>query len=87
MPSNPATLKAAAATAAPENRPMKGLEILITLFRSGAISRDPNAGGLGPVPEHPVVKVFDLQTHEFMRVHADNMEPHKYEAGSSSCAP
>lgn len=30
------------------------------------------------VPEHPVVKVFDLQTHEFFWVHADNMTPYVY---------
>lgn len=35
--------------------------------------------GLGLLPEHPVVKVFDLRTHEFFWVHADNMEPHKYD--------
>lgn len=35
------------------------------------------AAGVGLVPEHPVVKVFDLRTHEFFWVHADNMEPHE----------
>lgn len=35
--------------------------------------------GLGLLPEHPVVKVFDLRTHEFLWVHADNMEPHSYD--------
>lgn len=35
--------------------------------------------GLGLLPEHPVVKVFDLRTHEFFWVHADNMEPHSYD--------
>lgn len=33
----------------------------------------------GPVPEHPVVKVFDLRTHEFFWVHADNMTPYEYD--------
>jgi len=40
---------------------------------------DADAGGLGPVPEHPVVKVFDLCTHEFFWVHADNMTSHEYD--------
>ena len=35
--------------------------------------------GLGLVPEHPVVRVFDLHTHDFFWVHADNMEPHQYD--------
>lgn len=35
--------------------------------------------GLGLVPEHPVVKVFDLCTHEFFWVHADNMHPYEYD--------
>jgi ATPase family associated with various cellular activities (AAA) len=40
---------------------------------------DADAGGVGPVPEHPVVKVFDLRTHEFFWVHADNMVPYEYD--------
>lgn len=40
---------------------------------------DTDAGGVGPVPEHPVVKVFDLRTHEFFWVHADNMTPYEYD--------
>lgn len=35
--------------------------------------------GLGPVPEHPVVRVFDLRTHEFLWVHADNLTPYEYD--------
>lgn len=37
------------------------------------------AGGAGPVPEHPVVKVFDLRTHDFFWVHADNLTPYVYD--------
>lgn len=37
------------------------------------------AEGLGPVPEHPVVKVFDLRTHEFFWVHADCMTAYEYD--------
>jgi hypothetical protein len=40
---------------------------------------DADAGGVGPVPEHPVVKVFDLRTHEFFWVHADNIAPYEYD--------
>lgn len=35
--------------------------------------------GVGPVPEHPVVRVFDLQTHEMLWVHADYMTPYEYD--------
>lgn len=40
---------------------------------------DADGGGVGQVPEHPVVKVFDLRTHEFFWVHADNMTPYEYD--------
>jgi len=40
---------------------------------------DEDAGGVGPVPEHPVVKVFDLRAHEFFWVHADNLLPYEYD--------
>ncbi|RAR49539.1 UNVERIFIED_CONTAM: ATPase family protein associated with various cellular activities (AAA) [Acidovorax defluvii] len=35
--------------------------------------------GVGQVPEHPVVRVFDLSSHGFYWVHADNMEPYVYD--------
>jgi hypothetical protein len=44
------------------------------LFDAGA-----DAEGVGPVPEHPLVKVFDLSTHEFFWVHADNLSPYQYD--------
>jgi len=40
---------------------------------------NPDAGGFGLVPEHPLIRVFDLSTHEFFWVHADNMEPYEYD--------
>lgn len=39
---------------------------------------DADGQGLGPVPEHPVIRVFDLRIHEFFWVHADNMTPYEY---------
>ena len=35
---------------------------------------------LGQVPVHPLVKVFDLKSHEFMWVHSDYMTPYQYNA-------
>lgn len=35
--------------------------------------------GVGQVPEHPVVRVFDLSSHGFYWVHADNMDPYAYD--------
>ncbi|MDO9099684.1 MAG: ATP-binding protein [Caldisericota bacterium] len=35
--------------------------------------------GNGVVPEHPVVRLFDLRTHEFLWAHSDTLEPHKYD--------
>lgn len=40
---------------------------------------DAEAAGVGPVPEHPVVKVFDLGTHEYFWVHTDNLHPYEYD--------
>lgn len=40
---------------------------------------DAPSNGLGSVPEHPIVKVFDLSRHEFFWVHADNMTPYAYD--------
>lgn len=39
---------------------------------------DGEEDGVGRVPEHPLVKVFDLDTHEFYWVHGDGMEPYVY---------
>lgn len=46
---------------------------------SSMFDDDADAGGVGAVPEHPVVRVFDLRTHEFFWVHADNMVPYEYD--------
>ncbi|CAN7638520.1 ATP-binding protein [Acidovorax sp. LjRoot129] len=35
--------------------------------------------GVGQVPEHPVVRVFDLSGHSYYWVHADNMGPYVYD--------
>lgn len=36
-------------------------------------------GGIAPLPQHPVVRVFDLKSHEYLWVHADNLQPHEYD--------
>ena len=46
---------------------------------SDLFDADASAHGVGTVPEHPVVRVFDLRTHEFFWVHGDNMRAHEYE--------
>jgi hypothetical protein len=35
--------------------------------------------GLGSVPEHPVMSVFDLHTHESLWVHTNVLTPHQYD--------
>jgi hypothetical protein len=40
--------------------------------------------GIGLIPQHPVVKVFDLKSHEFFWIHADLMEPYVYDKSLSS---
>lgn len=40
---------------------------------------DEKSDGLAQVPEHPVIKVFDLRAHEFLWVHADNLTPYVYD--------
>ncbi len=40
---------------------------------------DADAGELGCVPEHPVVRVFDLKTHDFVWSHSDALTPYAYD--------
>lgn len=35
--------------------------------------------GFGSVPEHPIVRVFDLRTYEFFWAHGDYLEPYVYD--------
>lgn len=35
--------------------------------------------GVGSVPEHPLVRCFDLKSHEFYWVRSDFMAPHRYD--------
>lgn len=37
-----------------------------------------DADGVGPIPEHPLVRVFDLKNHEFFWVHSECMTPYEY---------
>ena len=37
------------------------------------------ADGTGEVPEHPLVRVFDLATHEYLWVNADLLTPYAYD--------
>ena len=37
--------------------------------------------GVGNMPEHPLVRVFDLKTEEFFWVHSDFMTPYVYDKG------
>lgn len=40
---------------------------------------DLEAGGVGSIPEHPVVRVYNLGTHEMIWMHSDNMVPYEYD--------
>ncbi|WP_432262993.1 AAA family ATPase [Cupriavidus sp. TMH.W2] len=35
----------------------------------------------GEIPEQPVVRVFDLETHEFLWAHSEALTPHEYDKG------
>ena len=52
---------------------------IIRHAESTLFDANPDAAGVGEVPEHPIVRVFDLRTHEFCWVHADNLNPHEYD--------
>lgn len=39
--------------------------------------------GVGQVPEHPLVRVFDLKSHESYWVHGDYLKPYKYDKSLS----
>lgn len=38
-----------------------------------------DGGGFGLVPEHPIVRVFDLRSYEFFWTHGDYLEPYVYD--------
>lgn len=40
--------------------------------------------GMGAVPEHALVKVFDLKTHEFFWINSDNLTPYIYDKSIGS---
>lgn len=42
-------------------------------------TRPDNEDGVGMIPRHPIVKVFDLGTHEFYWAHGDFLMPHEYD--------
>lgn len=44
------------------------------LFATGKDSE-----GVGPVPEHPVIRLFDLKTHEYYWAHGDFLTPYAYD--------
>jgi hypothetical protein len=48
-------------------------------IESDLFDRHPTAQGVGAIPEHPIVRAFDLRTHEFFWVHADTMSPYAYD--------
>ncbi|MDR5172903.1 AAA family ATPase, partial [Methylobacillus flagellatus] len=38
-----------------------------------------SAHGHAVMPEHPLTRVFDLKTHEFLWAHSDNLQPYAYD--------
>ena len=46
-----------------------------SVLMDGAAGSD----GMGQVPEHPVVRVFDLKSHDFYWMHSSTLEPYKYD--------
>ena len=38
-----------------------------------------NSSGVGEVPEHPIVRIFDVNTYEFLWVHGDNLTVYEYD--------
>lgn len=48
-------------------------------YESFLFDDHPTANGLGMVPDHPLVRVFDLSTHECLWVHGDSLTPYQYD--------
>ena len=51
----------------------------VQLHCDSYLFEDGDGDGVGAIPQHPIVKVFDLVAHEFFWVHADNMSPYRYD--------
>lgn len=43
------------------------------------IPLDGEEAGIGAVPDHPVVRVFDLKSHDFFWMHSDGMTKYEYD--------
>lgn len=41
----------------------------------------PGRDGVGEIPEHALVRMFDLKSHDFYWAHSSNMEPYVYDKG------
>lgn len=39
----------------------------------------PGRDGVGEIPEHPLVRLFDLKSHDFYWAHSAKMEPYQYD--------
>lgn len=48
-------------------------------FVESSLFENTKSEGVGRIPEHPLVRVFDLKTHDFFWVHSDNLSEYKYD--------
>lgn len=61
------------------NRKEKDSGIIHDEFWVKKKNDDDETSELVAVPVHPFVKVFDLERHDFVIIHTDNLEPYKYD--------
>jgi hypothetical protein len=61
--------------------PVSELGPISTHVESFLFDENGEKEGLGALPHHPVIRVFDLRTHEFYWVHADFLTEYVYDKG------
>lgn len=48
---------------------------------SSLLEGTPGRDGVGEIPEHPLVRLFDLKSHDFYWAHSSKLEPYVYDKG------
>ncbi|EKP0311665.1 TPA: ATP-binding protein [Aeromonas veronii] len=57
----------------------KGIGAVLQFTDTFIFDGDKEKEGIGTIPEHPLIKVFDLHSHEFFWAHSDNMTLYEYD--------
>jgi len=58
---------------------LRNIAAVLQFTDSFIFDGDKEKDGIGTIPEHPLIKVFDLHSHEFFWVNSDNVTMYEYD--------